>query len=531
MLGPMMRRMRLLGALGLGAGGASSVASASRGLSAAAPMEAEVYDFVVIGGGSGGIACARRAAQYGKRVLIIERGPDRDPNTGSRRGAGLGGTCVNMGCVPKKLFYTAALHADMAHTATGYGISFPHVGEKGMTFDWEGFKARRDAYIAHLNKVYERNLDNAKVDHVNARARFVADKVVEADGRRFTAEHILIAVGGKPEMPQVKGIQHAITSDDFFDLKTQPHRALVAGAGYIAVEIASIFHALGTSTTLVCRRQNVLRKFDPLVQEVINSELDRMGVHMKRNNQVTEIEKMSDGKLDVHLTDGSTVHGCDVVLMAIGREPVTKGMGLEEAGVKLDAHGNIVVDEYERTSVPGVHAIGDATTQGFELTPVAIAAGRRLADRLFGNDPDARLEYDNIPSIVFSHPPIGSVGLTEPEARAKHGDDQIKVYQAKFKPMHYAMSAAEDKVPMGMKLVCLGPEEKVVGLHVVGIGADEMLQGFAVAVKMGATKRDFDHCVALHPTAAEEFVTMAPWGQKDGKPWLPGSLRNVASGK
>jgi glutathione reductase (NADPH) len=377
-----------------------------------------------------------------------------------------------------------------------------------------------------LNGIYQRNLGNSKVEVIEGFARFVDAKTVEVNGRKVSADNILIAVGGKPVYPEIPGAELISTSDDFFDWPHQPKKAVVVGAGYIAVELAGVLNALGTETSLVFRGEKVLRRsFDPLVQDLVNAELERTGVAMRRGTQLQAVAKRPDGKLDVALKDGSRVDGVDVVLFAAGRTPSFDGLGLERAGVAVSDKGYIVVDEFERTSVSGVHAIGDATTHNVELTPVAIAAGRRLSDRLFGGEPNARLEYESVPTVVFSHPPIGMVGLTEPDAVQRYGAASIKTYTSSFKPMHYAMCAPELKVPMAMKLVCTGPEEKVVGIHVCGIGADEMMQGFAVALRIGATKSDFDHCVALHPTAAEEFVTMFPWGQKDGKPYLPGTLR------
>ena len=539
-------------------------------------MKRTVADLIVIGGGSGGVSCARRAAGYGAKVVLIERGADRDAATGVRRGGGLGGTCVNVGCVPKKLMFTAAQLAHAPHAARAYGLDFSGGGGGGgggdekaagssVSFDWAGVKHRRDAYVARLNGVYERNLAASGVRLVRGFGRFVGPNEVRVGDETFAAENVLIACGGRPALPPgisagggaavaAGGAQTAvdadahpllpgvITSDGFFDLEAQPRKALVVGAGYIAVELAGVLNALGTETLLVCRGDGVLRSFDPLVQETLNAELVRSGVELLCRDEVAAIgpaaaarssssssSNSGGGLLDVALTSGGTVRGVDTVLFATGRAPVTAGLGLEHAGLATTASGHIEVDEFERTGVPGLHAIGDATTTGWELTPVAIAAGRRLADRLFGGEPAARLEYETVPSVVFSHPPIGTVGLTEPAARAAYeaaGGEAVTVYASTFTPMLHALQEDEaHKTPMAMKLVCVGEEQRVVGLHVIGDGADEMLQGFAVAVRMGATKRDFDQCVALHPTAAEEFVTMAPWGQKDGTPWLPGSLR------
>jgi glutathione reductase (NADPH) len=430
---------------------------------------------------------------------------------------------VNVGCVPKKLMFTAASFLEAAEEAEGYGV----VHSSRPKLMWEALVQKRDAYVARLNTIYARNLDGALIERVVGVAKFVGPKEVEVSPsgspssgrRRLTADHVLIAVGGAPTMPSVPGIEHAISSDGFFDLKAQPRKALVIGSGYIGVEIAGILNAMGTTTTVLCRGPGVLRHgFDPMITEVLNDELKRTGVTMKTNSaEVASIAKSGggvDSSVDVTLRDGSVLRGFDCVLFAVGRHPVTASLGLDAAGVAVERSGKVVVDEYQRTSADGVYCVGDSSTSGLELTPVAIAAGRRLADRLFGGVENAKLEYENVPTVVFSHPPIGTIGLTEPAAREKHGDENVTVYKTRFKPMQYALCAEEMKKPMAMKLVCVGEEERVVGLHVIGHTADEMLQGFAVAIKMGATKTDFDRCVAIHPTAAEEFVTMAPWAAR-----------------
>jgi len=411
--------------------------------------------------------------------------------------------------------YTAAAHFEAAETAPGYGVE---MGKPRL--DWGALAAKRDAYVARLNGIYTRNLDNAGVTHVEGLARFVAPREVEVAGARYSADHVLIAVGGRPATPPIPGAEHCISSDGFFDLKAQPEKALVVGAGYIAVELAGILQALGSSVSLAVRGAGVLRHgFDPLVQEIINAEIPRSGTQLLTNTQVVAVEKdAASGKLTARLASGERLTSLDCVLMAIGRTPVTAELGLEATGVQLDGKGRVVVDEKQETGVSGLYCLGDASTSGFELTPVAIAAGRRLADRIFGGAADAKFEYANIATVVFSHPTIGTIGLTEPQAREAYGDANVKAYKSVFKPMHFALCEEEAKKPMAMKLVCAGEEERVVGLHVIGIAADEMLQGFAVAVKMGATKADFDHACAIHPTAAEEFVTMGPWGAKpDGQ--------------
>jgi len=444
---------------------------------------------------------------YGKRVAIVEREAVWDKD-GVRHGAGYGGTCVNVGCVPKKLMFTAAAHVETAETAPGYEIDMGH-----PKLDWRKLVEKRTAYVQRLIGIYKSNLDKAGVTRVEGFASFTGPKTVTVNGRTLSADHVLIAVGGQPDKLTMPGAEYCINSDGFFDLKEQPKSALVVGAGYIAVELAGILNALGTRTSLACRGEGVLRHgFDPMIQKVINAEIVRSGVNLITKSQVVAVSKGADGSLSAKLSNGDTVGGLDCVLMAIGRTPMTMNMGLETTGVSFDKKGRIVVDDKQNTGVDGLYCLGDCSISGYELTPVAIAAGRRLADRIFGGADSAKLEYANIATVVFSHPPIGVIGLTEPKAREVYGDAAVSVYSSQFSPMHYALCEPDAKKPMAMKLVCVGDEQRVVGLHIIGISADEMLQGFAVAMKMGATKADFDNAVAIHPTASEELVTMAPWG-------------------
>lgn len=498
----------------------------------------EHFDLIVIGGGSGGSATSKRAAAYGKKVCIIEKGPQRDAD-GNRTGAGYGGTCVNVGCVPKKLMFSAAqLREHMvgsAEIASGYGFgeAASQVGE--MRCDWGGLKTRRDAYVARLNDMYKTGWAAAGVTVVTGSARLSGGsddsknnevEVTHADGTisTVTSDDVLVAVGGVPATPDIPGSELGITSDSFFDLTTQPKKCAVFGAGYIAVEMAGILNALGTDTRLFCRGHKVLRNehvFDDRITDILMSEMAKHGPRVHSQATPKAITKESDGHFSVHLQDGKVATGFDCVLWAIGRKPVTAGIGLEEAGVTMRG-GFIEVDEYECTSSPHVYALGDATTTGWELTPVAIAAGRRLADRLYGGEPRARMVYQDVPTVIFSHPPIAQVGHTEASAIAEFGAEDILVRQSTFSPMLYAFNEDDDhKVKTGLKLVLQGPEERVVGLHMIGPSSDEMLQGFAVAVKMGATRRDFEATCAIHPTISEEMVTFAGWGQKDGKPQLP----------
>ncbi|KAL1865851.1 hypothetical protein VTK73DRAFT_5030 [Phialemonium thermophilum] len=468
-----------------------------------APVSKEV-DFLVIGGGSGGLASARAASsKYGVKALVVE----------AKR---LGGTCVNVGCVPKKVTYNAASIAETVHHAKAYGFSL----KETAPFDWTTFKHKRDAYVKRLNDIYERNLANDKVEYVHGWARLLSKNEVEVttdDGEKSVvrAKKILVAVGGNPNKgPDIPGAELGIDSDGFFEIETLPRKVAIVGAGYIAVEFAGMFNALGVETHLFIRYDHFLRAFDPMVQEVVTKEYERLGVKLHKKSGQSKVEKdEKTGKLTLHYHDATTesgvLTGLDHLIWAIGRTPATKGIGLEEVGVKLGEKGHIVVDEFQNTSVENIYSLGDATGP-VDLTPVAIAAGRRLAARLFGPSEFStlRLDYTNIPSVVFAHPEVGSIGLSEPEAVAKYGRENLKIYKTSFPAMYFAMMEPGDKGPTSYKLICAGPEEKVVGLHIVGLGSAEMLQGFGVAIKMGATKADFDNCVAIHPTSAEELVTL-----------------------
>ena len=497
------------------------------------------YDLVVIGGGSGGSATSKRAAEYGAKVCIIDRGVQRDEH-GNRIGAGIGGTCVNVGCVPKKIMWYAAHHRELLHgsTATAAGFSITGVDGANVGFDWAAMKAKRDAEVARLNGTYERGWKSAGVTVLKGFAslasvhevKVVSQEEQEGGGSKqveqvVTARFILVAVGGFPKPLPVPGSELAITSDGFFDLEATPKKALVIGAGYIAAELSGILHALGSDTSLMFRGESIMRyDFDDYIVDILMKELEAHGPKLLGTRSPTALVREADGTITCVCThtgpDGTAVEerhgGFDVVLSAIGRQTALAGLNLEAVGVAVDRQGFVQVDEFQRTSVESVLALGDATP-GFQLTPVAIAAGRRLADRLFGGEPRARLEYDKVPTVVFSHPPIGTIGLTERQAMAKHGVANVRVLTASFFSMFYVFNDAASKVRTGLKLVLAGPEERVVGLHMIGPSSDEMLQGFAVAVKMGATRRDFEAVVAIHPTIAEELVTFAGWGQTADK--------------
>ena len=445
----------------------------------------EKFDLIALGGGSGGLACAQRAAQYGARAAIIEPAP-------------LGGTCVNVGCVPKKVMWYASDVAHAVHDAPGYGIRATLDG-----IDWPALKADRDAYVTRLNGIYERNLDRRGVEYIAGYGRFIDAHTIEVDGRQVTAPHIVIATGGSPTVPDLPGADMGIDSNGFFALAEQPKRVAVVGSGYIGVELAGVFAGLGSEVDQLIRFDHALRNFDPMIQERLLVALADGGVNVVKRFVPAALEG-KPGALTLVSVDGRSQGPYEQVLWAVGRHPSSDNIGIETTGVAVDERGFVSTDKYQNTNVKGVYAVGDVTPRA-QLTPVAIAAGRRLSDRLFNGQAERHLNYDNIATVVFSHPTIGTVGMTEPQARAAHGDD-VKAYTSKFTPMYHQLT--QRKTPCHMKLVTVGADEKVVGIHVIGPGADEMMQGFAVAVKMGATKADFDDTVAIHPTSAEELVTM-----------------------
>jgi glutathione reductase (NADPH) len=460
-------------------------------------MSENHFEYLVIGAGSGGMASARRAAGYGAKVGVVERGP-------------LGGTCVNVGCVPKKVMWNAASVMEMIHESSNY--CFNTNGE--TTFDWKALKDKRDKYILRLNGIYGRNLDNSKVKVLHGAASFSGEKEVMVNGEKYTADNILIAVGGTPAKPDIPGIEHAIDSDGFFKLESQPKRVAVVGGGYIGVELAGVFKALGSETQLFTRGDKILRGFDSILVDNLLKAMDKQGLTYNANSNPAKIDKAADGSMTITTDSGATFGPFDCVLFATGRRPLVDGLNLGTVGVEQNAKGYIKVDDYQRTTASGVYALGDVCGN-VELTPMAIAAGRRLADGLFDGAVDSKADYSDVPTVVFSHPPIGTVGLTEEQAVAKYGAENLKVYTSTFVNLYYgpwdSMEPSE-KPKTAMKVVTVLPEEKVVGIHIIGMAADEMLQGFAVALKMGATKADLDNCIALHPTGAEELVTLAPWG-------------------
>ena len=418
-------------------------------------------------------------------MAVIEYGP-------------LGGTCVNVGCVPKKVMWYTASHMHYLEQAANYGFDVTLNGH-----DFAALKERRDTYVKRLNGIYEANLDKSGVTYIVGVASFVDSHTLAVDGEQYTAERIVVATGGRPGVPEIPGAGLGITSDGFFELEDRPGRVLVAGSGYIAVELAGVLRGLGSDVKVVVRKDAIIREFDTMLGEQLMEAMEKDGIEIETRAVPAAVEKTVDG-LVLTAEDGRSFGPVDCIIWAIGRSPNTAGLALEAGGVTTDERGFIPTDKYQQTNVEHIFALGDVTGRA-ALTPVAIAAGRRLADRQYGGMGDRHLEYDLIPTVIFSHPPIGTVGLSESNARAELGDS-VKVYTSAFTPMYYALGA--NKQRSVMKLITAGDDEKIVGCHVIGDGADEMLQGFAVAIRMGATKADFDDTVAIHPTNAEEFVTM-----------------------
>jgi len=427
--------------------------------------------------------------------------------------ARLGGTCVNVGCVPKKVMFNAATIAEMIHQASGYGYT---VGS--CSFDLPTLKKKRDDYVARLNGIYRNNLKNSDVTFIEGDAKFVGPKLVAVGEETYTAKNILIAVGGTPMVPDIPGAEGCITSDGFFDLEQVPKKIAVVGSGYIAVELAGILNVLGSEVDLIIRGGMPLRSMDKDVVSMLVTEMKEAGINLIDSTECASITTDSEGSKTILCTKGNEFAGYDEVLFATGRVPVTATLDLPAAGVDMAPGGTIVVDEASRTSAPDVYAVGDVIGK-IDLTPVAIAAGRLLSDRLFAGKPESEtlMDYDNVPTVVFSHPTLAVTGLTEEEAAAKYGSDAITVHKTTFVNMLYSREfLVEDQFqPKTMaKLICVGPEQRIVGLHMIGLATDEILQGFGVAIKMGATKADFDSVVAIHPTSAEELVTIPPWQAK-----------------
>ena len=445
-------------------------------------MSATDFDFFVIGAGSGGVRAARMAAQRGVRVAVAEDAP-------------LGGTCVNLGCIPKKLYSYAAHYAEAFEESHGFGWS-----DAAPTFDWGVLKVNRAREISRLNGIYGKLLKDAGATVLAARARLVGANAVEVGARVYTATNILVATGGRPVVPPIPGAELAITSNEIFDLPAFPNRLVVVGGGYIACEFASIFRGLGAQVTQLYRGEQVLRGFDADVRNFVAAEMRKKGVDVRTGVDVERIER-AEGALQVHLRDGAVIDA-DSVLYATGRHPNTAGLGLAELGVVLSPEGSVVVDEQYASSVPGIHALGDVIDR-IQLTPVALAEAMVLVDRLFGNG-QRSVDYDLIPTAVFTHPSIGTVGFAEHDARERFG--KVRIYRSDFKALKHTLSGSNERTLM--KLVVDDASDRVVGLHMVGADAGEVVQGFAVAMKAGATKAVFDSTLGIHPTVAEEFVTL-----------------------
>ena len=453
-------------------------------MTAPAPLD---FVLVVLGGGSGGLAGAFRAARHGARVALLEPGD-------------LGGTCVNLGCVPKKAMWLASELADHIALASQLGFDAP----ASPRLDWPAFIAGRQRYIHNIHASYRRRLDEAGIVLVPARGRLLDAHTVECvDGTRLRAAHILVATGSSPRRPGVPGEELAAVSDGFFQLDRAPARVALVGGGYISVELAGVLQALGSRVDIFARSGRLLGHADAELAERLQENYRQQGIGLHFGYRLAAIER-AGGRLRLRDADGCAGDPYDRVILAVGRGANSAGIGLEAAGVDVDVDGNIVVDAFQRSSVAHIVAVGDVTGRA-TLTPVAIAAARRAMDRVFGGQADAKLDYEGIPTVVFSHPPLAAVGLTEAQARERHGDD-VHVHRSIFRPM---LQALADRPRHSLfKLVCVGAEHRVAGIHLLGEGADEILQGFAVALRQGLTLADLHDTVAIHPTSAEEVVLM-----------------------
>ena len=465
------------------------------------------YDLISIGAGSGGLSIAERAASYGAKVAVIENKE-------------LGGTCVNVGCVPKKvMWYAAGLNQSLTD-AQDYGFDVDLDGDSNRKgkgkLNWEKLVTKRENYIGGILDWYDGYLGGAGVEVINGAAKFLDNKTIEIvlDGetKKYTADNIVIATGGRPiDLTNIEGWDLGVNSDGFFQEldEVQPQKVVVVGGGYIALELAMLMDGLGSDVSVLHQGWPVLEGFDNTIQDALFAQMKSDGLKRYHDEQISKVVDQGPGvngkqQVTIEFKDGTSITDVDALIWAIGRKPNTDNIGLENTDVEVTPRGTIVVDDYEKSSVDGIWAIGDVIGKA-PLTPVAIAAGRRLGDRLYGGKPERKMSYNDIATVMFTHPPIGTIGLSEEKARETYGED-IKVYQTDFVPMYHTMT--RHKVKTHMKLIVQGEDEKIVGCHVIGTGADEMLQGFAVAIRMGATKSDFDDTVAIHPVSAEELVTM-----------------------
>ncbi|MET0935483.1 MAG: glutathione-disulfide reductase [Luteibacter sp.] len=447
-------------------------------------MTVESFDLIVIGGGSGGLAAAIRASKYGAKVALIE------PKE-------LGGTCVNVGCVPKKAMWYAAQMAEAQYIAVDYGFH-----DTPGSLDWPRFIERRQAYIDRIHGKYQQALDSGHVTVVRETGRFIDAHRVKAGSRELTAPHILIATGAQPKRLDKPGFDLGMDSDGFFDLRACPRRTAIVGGGYIAVELAGVLRALGSDVDMYVRGR-LMGDFDEEMAYGLGEEMGQHGIRIHYACQITAVHE-KDGVLLLDCDNGGRLGPYEALIWAVGREAKTAALAIDAIGIETDDEGHVTVDDYQNTNVPGVYAVGDVT-QRMALTPVAVAAARKLVDRLFGGKPDAKLDYENIPSVVFSHPPLGTIGMNEQQARDAYGHD-VHLYKQAFVPMQLAL--AQRPITTRFKLICVGKESRIVGMQMLGPGVDEILQGFAVAIKMGACKSDFDDTLAVHPTSAEEMVLM-----------------------
>lgn len=438
------------------------------------------YDMIAIGAGSGGLSAVERASEYGKKCAVIEVKT-------------IGGTCVNVGCVPKKVMWFAANTATQINSAQGFGFNV-----ELKDFSWKKLKEGRDNYIKGITNWYDGYLQDLGIDYLHGFGKLVDKNTVSVNGETYTADHIVLSPGGEPTIPHIEGAQYGITSDGFFELEDLPKKVAVIGGGYIGVELAGVLNALGSEVEIFGRADTLLKGFDSMIQTALDKDYTAHGIKIHHGCQ---IQKVTQDK--TLITNNGEFSNFDQIIWAVGRTPMTQHLGLENAGVKSDQRGFIPTNKFQKTNVNNIFALGDATGRT-PLTPVAIAAGRRLSDRLYNSMKNRHLNYKNIPTVVFSHPPIGTIGFTEDEANKRF--DKVKIYKSEFTPMADAL--LNHKTTTALKLVCVGDNEKIVGCHIMGHGADEMLQGFAVAIKMGATKKQFDDTVAIHPSSAEELVTL-----------------------
>lgn len=444
------------------------------------------FDYIVIGGGSGGSATASRAREYGAKVAIIEENL-------------FGGTCVNRGCVPKKiLWYASTIRRTLQNETLGYGYDLDE-----WSFDFKKLRQSQQNYVERARNSFRNSFQDEGVVQIEGRARFKDAHTVVVDGKEYTADYITIATGASPTPSNLPGAELLDYSDDFFEWDELPRTVGIIGAGYIGTELSGFLAGMGVETHFFIRKERILRKFDPFITEAVDREMTDIGVQLHYKKQAASFKKVDDG-IEITFEDGDKAV-FERVIWAAGITPNTKDLGLENTAVELGEKGHILSDEYEQTAEKNIFALGDVTGK-LDLTPVAIAAGRYLSDRLFGKKEGAKLDYTNVPTVIFSHPPMGTVGLTRKAAEDIYGVDQVKVYTSSFTDMRSSISGYP--ISSKMMLVCAGDDEKIVGIHAAGAGVDEMMQGFAVAVKMGATKADFDATVAIHPTSAEEMVTM-----------------------